>query len=68
MGGDYHTDKEFKKLAQKSEGIERANTRGDVDTWGVLFVSGFDKERALSRTAGVFKKTINILRNTSINC
>ena len=66
--GDYHTDKEFKKLAQKSEGIERVGIiRGDVDNLGKAFVSGFDKERvSLSRTA-VFSRKLSIFFKKHIN-
>ena len=61
---------DFKKLAQKSDGIERVGIiRGDVDNLGKAFVSGFDKERvSLSRTAVFSRKLSIFLRNTSINC
>lgn len=68
--GDYHTDKEFTKLAQKSKGIQRIGIiRADVDHLGQAFVNGFDKKYvSLSRTAAFsrklslfFKKHINTL-------
>lgn len=51
--GDYHSEDEFVKLAEKSKGIKRiAVLRADVDNLGHAFVAGFpDKYMTLSRTA-----------------
>lgn len=59
--GDYYTEKEFGKLANKSEGIERIGIiRADVDNLGKAFVSGFDEKYvSLSRTA-VFSRKLSI--------
>lgn len=66
--GDYHTDKEFKRIAQKSTGVERIGIiRGDVDNLGKAFVSGFSKEQvSLSRTA-VFSRKLSIFFKKHIN-
>ncbi|MCD8180961.1 MAG: type III-A CRISPR-associated protein Cas10/Csm1 [Firmicutes bacterium] len=66
--GNYHTDKEFTKLAEKSTGIERIGViRMDVDNLGKAFVSGFDKEHvSLSRTA-VFSRKLSIFFKKHIN-
>ncbi|MCD8090356.1 MAG: type III-A CRISPR-associated protein Cas10/Csm1 [Clostridiales bacterium] len=59
--GDYHTDKEFSELADKSTGIRRIGVmRADVDNLGKAFVSGFDREHmSLSRSA-VFSRKLSI--------
>ena len=66
--GDYHTDKEFTELAEKSSGIERIGViRADVDNLGRAFVSGFDKSyTSLSRTA-TFSRKLSLFFKHHIN-
>ncbi|MCD7854563.1 MAG: type III-A CRISPR-associated protein Cas10/Csm1 [Clostridiales bacterium] len=66
--GDYHTDKEFSDLADKSTGIRRIGVmRADVDNLGKAFVSGFDKENmSLSRSA-VFSRKLSFFFKKHIN-
>ena len=51
--GDYHSEDEFRKLAEASKGIKRiAVLRADVDNLGHTFMSGFPTQyNTLSRTA-----------------
>lgn len=66
--GNYHTDKEFTKLAEKSTGIDRIGViRADVDNLGQAFVSGFSKQHtSLSRTA-TFSRKLSIFFKKHIN-
>ena len=66
--GDYYTEKEFNKLAEKSEGIKRIGVmRADVDNLGQAFVCGFDKKYvSLSRTA-TFSRNLSLFFKKHIN-
>lgn len=66
--GDYHTEKEFGKLAKISKGIERIGVmRADVDNLGRAFVCGFDKKYvSLSRTA-TFSRNLSLFFKKHIN-
>ncbi len=66
--GDYVSDSEFSKLAEKSRGIKRLGIiRADVDNLGQAFVSGFSGAyETIVRTA-VFSRKLSMFFKLHIN-